>query len=66
MALTPSRKTVTAWTVYLPIRPSPPCKPSLRSCNVLADNLSVPRPEKLEKILLRVQQARATIMAEMM
>ena len=36
------------------------------ACNVLADNLSVPRREKLEKILVRVQQARATIMAEMM
>ena len=36
------------------------------ACNVLADNLSAPRREKLEKILVRVQQARATIMAEMM
>ena len=36
------------------------------ACNVLADSLSTPRREKVEKILLRVQQARATIMAEMM
>ena len=34
--------------------------------NVLADDLPPPRREKVEKLLARVQQARASIMAEMM
>ena len=36
------------------------------ACNVLADDLPPPRREKVEKLLARVQQARASIMAELM
>ena len=36
------------------------------TCNVLAAELPAARREKVEKLLRQVQQARATIMAEMM
>ena len=36
------------------------------TCNVLAAELPATRREKVEKLLPHVQQARATVMAEMM
>ena len=36
------------------------------ACNVIADSLSAPRRENVEKLLHRVQQAHGSIMAEMM
>ena len=38
----------------------------LQACNVLADSLSAPRRENVEKLLHRVRQAHGSIMAEMM